>query len=162
MQKVLNPHAAELSLVVLLIDWILQTNSTVTTSGLSSAEWVTAGSSAIMMIATVVLAYYAYTTIQEGKKDRRKTAIARQLEGLYNPLYVIVKYVESISRDKKASLTYLAYGMDNEEARRGQRQLDEIILRGSYLADDKELEELLPRIVHAGFYHEANTEQGRR
>jgi hypothetical protein len=73
-----------------------------------------------------------------------------------------VKYVESISRDKKASLTYLAYGMDNEEARRGQRQLDEIILRGSYLADDKELEELLPRIVHAGFYQEANKETGEK
>jgi hypothetical protein len=115
-----------------------------------------------MMIATAVLAYYAYTTIQESKKDRRKTAIARQLEGLYSPLYVIVKYRESISTDKKPGLTVLAYGMNGDERSRGQKQLDEIILKGSYLADDKELEELLPRVVHAGFYQEANKEAGER
>jgi hypothetical protein len=126
--------------------------------------WIDVGSPSdwIMVAITAALVYYAYATISEGKKDRRKAAIARQLEGLYSPLYVIAKYRESISADKKPGLTYLAYGMDNEETRRGQRQLDEIILRGSYLADDKELEELLPRIVHAGFYQKANEEAGEK
>ena len=128
------------------------------------SSWIDVGSVSdwIMVAVTVGLVYYAYATISEGKKDRRKAAIARQLEGLYNPLYVLVKYFESISSSKKPGLTYLAYGMDSEEANRGQRQLDEIILKGSYLADDKGLEELLPRIVHAGFYQETNKEAGEK
>jgi hypothetical protein len=128
------------------------------------SSWIDVGSVSdwIMVAVTLALVYYAYATISEGKKDRRKAAIARQLEGLYSPLYAIVKYRESISADKKPGLTFLSYGTNGEERSRGQKQLDEIILRGSYLADDRELEELLPRIVHAGFYQEANKEAGEK
>ena len=48
-------------------------------------------SAIVMTIVTVVLARYAYVTIEEGKKDRRKDTIERMLENLYSPLYEILR-----------------------------------------------------------------------
>jgi len=53
--------------------------------------WVTLLSAIVMTIVTVVLARYAYVTIEEGKKDRRKDTIERMLENLYSPLYEILR-----------------------------------------------------------------------
>lgn len=150
-----------------MIDGVpLQATSTVTTTilqqangspflGASLTDWITAATA-------IAIALFAAVTVWDGRKNRRRETIEKQLDGLYNPLYVLVKYLESISPDKKPGLTYLAYGMDREETSRGKRQLDEIILKGCYLADDKELEELLPRVVGAGLYQEANKEAGER
>jgi len=145
---------------------LLHTNSTVTTTilqettgwsflGASLTDWITA-------ITAVAISVFAAVTVWEGARNRRKDTILKQLDGLYNPLYVLVKYLESISPDKKAGLTYLAYGIDKEEINRGKKRLDEIILKGCYLADDKELEDLLPRVVGAGFYQPANKDAGDR
>lgn len=43
-----------------------------------------------MLVLTAALVYYAYRTIDEGKKDRTKDSIEKQLENLYNPLFEIM------------------------------------------------------------------------
>jgi uncharacterized protein YggT (Ycf19 family) len=53
--------------------------------------WVALLSTIVMTIVTLVLARYAYVTIEEGKKNRRKDTIERMLENLYSPLYEIVR-----------------------------------------------------------------------
>ena len=97
MQSVLNPYAAELSLVVLLIERIvLQTNSTVTTKilqqasstpivlfGIPLTDWITA-------ITGVFVALFAIVTVLEGRKNRRKDSIEKKLERLYNPLFELL------------------------------------------------------------------------
>jgi hypothetical protein len=54
-------------------------------------DWITAISSAAMMIATAFVAYYAYVTIREGRKNRRKDTIEKMLENAYSPLYEILR-----------------------------------------------------------------------
>ena len=44
-----------------------------------------------MVAVTVALAYYAYTTIEEGKKGHRADPIERQLELFYNPMIEIME-----------------------------------------------------------------------
>ena len=89
-----------------MIEWLLSlTNSTVTTTGLQQSNgisltdwltivllpWVTLLSAIVMTIVTIVLARYAYVTIEEGKKNRRKDTVERMLENLYSPLYEILR-----------------------------------------------------------------------
>lgn len=50
----------------------------------SLAEWVIA-------IATVVLVVYSYLMIKEGKKNRRKDTIEKELEQVYSPIYEIMR-----------------------------------------------------------------------
>jgi hypothetical protein len=54
-------------------------------------DWVTVISTLVMTGATLALAYYAFVTIREGKKDRRKDTIEKMLENLYSPLYGILR-----------------------------------------------------------------------
>jgi len=44
-----------------------------------------------MTVATIVLAAYAYLTVQEGKRDRRKDTIEKMLEDAYSPVYEILR-----------------------------------------------------------------------
>lgn len=94
--------------------------------------------------------------IRRGEK-RRRAIVERKLENLYNPLYTLVKYQESVSNDKKPALTFLAYGLSHEETIEGQKRFDSMILNYAYLAEG-ELHEVLPRIIHAGFWKKDNTE----
>lgn len=91
---VLNPHGAELSLLVLLIERILQTNSTVTTTvfqqisgaslfGLPLTDCITA-------IAGAIVAFFAIVTVLEGRKNRKRDSIEKQLEKLYGPIFEIL------------------------------------------------------------------------
>jgi len=48
-----------------------------------------------MLAVTGALVYYAYRTIEEGKKNRRKDSIEKQLEKLYNPLFEIMSEADS-------------------------------------------------------------------
>ena len=57
---------------------------------LSSLDWIQALPNWVMVGATLALAYYAYVTIEEGKKNRRKDTIEKKLERLYSPLYEIM------------------------------------------------------------------------
>jgi len=95
-------------------------------------------------------------------KERRGRAIVeRKLEKLYNPLYTLVKYYESVSKDKKPALTFLAYGLRDDERIEGQKRFDSVILNYGYLAED-DLHQILPRIIHAGWYKEENKEKAAR
>ena len=44
-----------------------------------------------MMTATVIIAYYAYVTIKEGRKTRRKDTVEKMLEGIISPLCEILR-----------------------------------------------------------------------
>jgi hypothetical protein len=46
---------------------------------------------AVIVIATVCLAYYAKVTVDEGKKNRRKDVIESKLREAYSPLYEILR-----------------------------------------------------------------------
>jgi hypothetical protein len=88
--------------MVLLIEWILRSNSTVTTtvfqqtSGASFFDWIinallqTTATDWIMVAVTVALVYYARVTILEGNKARRADSIERQLSNLYNPMFELL------------------------------------------------------------------------
>jgi hypothetical protein len=55
-----------------------------------------------MTIVTVALARYAYVTIEEGKKKRRKDTIESMLENLYSRLYEIFGSARYETSDFKA------------------------------------------------------------
>jgi hypothetical protein len=78
MQSVLNPHAAELSPVVLLIEWILQTNSTVTTTMTSVQTFPIDLSLTVSLLIAVsgwmVAAILAILRIHESRKEREQRA----------------------------------------------------------------------------------------
>jgi hypothetical protein len=95
------------------------------------------------------------------RERRGRAVVERKLEKLYNPLYTLVKYAESVSENKKPALTFLAYGMSHEEIIEGQKRFDSMILNYAYLAED-DLHQILPRIICAGFYKEENKETMER
>ena len=64
--------------------------------------WVTLFSTILMTIVTVALARYAYVTIEEGKKNRRKDTIESMLENLYSRLYEILRSARYETSDFKA------------------------------------------------------------
>jgi hypothetical protein len=55
-------------------------------------------------IVALVLAWYAFKTIDEMKRDRRKDAIEKQLEAAYSPLYEILRRAGFESTDHRNSL----------------------------------------------------------
>jgi len=74
---------------------LLQTNSTVITTvfqqasgasflGLPVTDWIAAG-------AGVVVALFAYVTVREAQKNRRKDMVEKMLETVYSPLYDILR-----------------------------------------------------------------------
>lgn len=71
------------------------TNSTVTTTvlqqtsgavflGLPVTDWIAAG-------AGVVVAFFAYVTVREARRNRRKDMVEKMLENVYSPLYDILR-----------------------------------------------------------------------
>jgi hypothetical protein len=50
-------------------------------------DWIT-------VAITAALVYYAYRTVEEGKKDRIKDSLEKRLEKLYNPLFEILTHAE--------------------------------------------------------------------
>jgi hypothetical protein len=81
------------------------------------------------------------------KEQRKRKQVQRQLEKLYSPLFMLVKYGEFILTDKKPTLTYIG-----DE---GKKDLDSTILNYGYLADD-ELMKLLPQVLGPAFYDARN------
>jgi hypothetical protein len=108
-----------------LTDWILQTNSTVTTTvlqqqatvasflGLPIADWITLISSVVTTVATVVLAIYAVVTVREGNKARRIASIERQLDRFYNPMYEIMTEAVEQQNEQQRSGRIVSVGEDN-------------------------------------------------
>lgn len=101
-----------------------QTNSTVTTTvfqstsgasflGLPVTDWITAISSAIMVAVTIALVYYAHATIEEGKNDRKKSSIEKQLERLYNPLYEFLDILENYRLEHNPEMILIGVSDDN-------------------------------------------------
>lgn len=87
-----------------MIEWILQANSTVTTTvfqqtsgapflGISATELITA-------ITAVLIALFTGVTVVEGWKNRRKDSIEKQLERLYSPVFEILDQAESQAYSK--------------------------------------------------------------
>jgi hypothetical protein len=83
------------------------------------------------------------------KEQRKRQQVQRQLEKLYTPLFMLVKYGEFILKDKQPTLTHIG-----EE---GKKDLDSMILNYGYLADD-ELMKLLPQVLGPAFYDARNKE----
>jgi hypothetical protein len=99
------------------------------------------------------------------KAQRRHARVQRQLEKLYTPLFMLIKYGEFILKDRGPTLTYISEpislspdGFPKRGADKGKRDLDSIILNYGYLAGDDELMRLLPQILGAGFYDARNKE----
>jgi hypothetical protein len=92
----------------------------------SPADWLTTAlhplvtlvSTIIITIATVFVAGYAYVTIQEGKKNRRKDTIERMLENLYSRLYEILRRARYETSDFK---TMVIAECNNVKGRVGPR-----------------------------------------
>jgi len=60
-------------------------------------------SNVVMTGATLFLAIYAYVTIQEGKKNRRKDKIEKMLEQAYSPLYEILRRAKFENGERSAA-----------------------------------------------------------
>lgn len=52
---------------------------------------IQAGAAVATVVATIFIIHYAQVTIEEGKKNRRKDMIEKQLEKVYSPLYEILR-----------------------------------------------------------------------
>ena len=92
-------------------------------------DWIVVISAVIMTAATVALARYAYVTIEEGKKDRRKDTIEKQLENVYTPIYEILR----LARDRGQPLDSSTWAVSKKELER----IDKIIATfGHYFGRD--------------------------
>ena len=105
----------------------------------SSADWITIVSAVIMAAATVALVRYAHVTIEEGKKDRRKDMIERQLEKVYSPLYEILRRAkfENGDRSKARQVLRVDWVAHLDEYTR-MREI--VVVFGHYFENQKELE----------------------
>jgi len=99
------------------------------------AEWITA-------IASAAIVYYAYVTIKEGKKNRRKDTIEKMLENLYSPLYEILRRAKFENDERSQARSKIA-GFDWVVYRSELDQMQGIIERfGHYFDNQAEAEEL--------------------
>jgi len=93
------------------------TNSTVTTTvlqqttgasllGLPLTDWISAG-------AGVVVAFFAYVTVREGRKNRKRDSIEIRLEKLYNPMFEAMEryedFEQQISETQKGYYVHLLH-----------------------------------------------------
>jgi hypothetical protein len=91
-----------------------------------------------MMIATAFVAYYAYVTIREGRKNRRKDTIEKMLEHTYSPLYELLRRAQFASDRVTIQLAnpQREYALTEEEF----REVWEIIERfGHYLGSQERM-----------------------
>jgi hypothetical protein len=103
-----------------------------------------------------------YLYSKRTKQQQRRAIVQRQLEKLYSPLFMLVKYAEFTIG--KPIMTYIAdpisfseKGVPEAKVPKGKQDLDSIILNFGYLAED-DLMSLLPRLVGPGFYDQRNAE----
>jgi hypothetical protein len=113
-----------------------------------------------MMIATVVLAIYAYVTIREGKKTRNLDEYERELVNLFNPMSTILSrpkgYTDPFVITDDSGKSYTGhYQMLLEK---DVNELREIFVKyGHYLEGSRyhDIESLLfftkPRDTHSGY-----------
>jgi CRISPR/Cas system-associated protein Cas10 (large subunit of type III CRISPR-Cas system) len=69
----------------------------------------------MMVAVTIALAYYAHATMEEGKKNRRKASIEKQLERLYNPLYEFLSILEKYRLEHNPKMEVVGVSTDNFE-----------------------------------------------
>lgn len=92
----------------------------------SYADWVMAASSVVMIGVTFALVYYAYVTINEGRKDRRKDTIEKKLTDAFSPLSAILLK----ARDRGRKIDPSAWAFDQSE----MNQIEEVVSNfGHYL-----------------------------
>jgi len=77
----------------------------------SYADWVMAVSSIVTIGVTSALAYYAYVTINEGRKDRRKDTIEKKLTDAFSPLSAILLK----ARDRGRKIDPSTWAFDQSE-----------------------------------------------
>jgi len=65
------------------------------------SDWIQAIMAIVTGFATAVLTYYAYVTIDEGKKNRRKDTMEKMLENLYSPLYELLRRARHEETDER-------------------------------------------------------------
>ena len=101
-------------------------------------DWIQWVAPVVTAAATCLIAYYAYVTIREGKRDRKKDTLEKMLENLYSPLYAILERARFESnQDRK-----LVRGMSSETLPR------------DYAIADKELRQIHRIIERFGHYFE--------
>lgn len=98
-------------------------------------DWITAISTIAMTIATVVLAIYAYLTVEEGKKNRRKDTIEKMLENVYSPLYEILRKAkfENHERGEARPLSGFEWAVYDNEL----QTMREIVEKFGHYFDDR-------------------------
>lgn len=93
---------------------------------------------ALEVSVTVALVYYAYATIREAKRNRKKDTIEKMLENLYSPLRELLITTQSAERDTIRMVPYTGvsryYVFSNQEF----EQVHELIAKyGHYLESDE-------------------------
>lgn len=99
----------------------------------------------IQVFATIGLVYYAYVTIREAKRDRRKNTIERMLENVYSPMLEILTRArsEKIGRRDAIRKTPAANGVrDYVVMPQEFDDMRNIVERFSYYIGSPELERL--------------------
>jgi hypothetical protein len=104
----------------------------------SSVDWVAVISSGVTAFGTLALTYYAWVTIREGRKNRRKDTVETMLREVYSPLYDILRkalYEEGVRAAYRSSHSGLDWVVMHSER---ERMLEIIAKYGHYFDDEKE------------------------
>ena len=115
----------------------------------SYAEWVTA-------IASAVIGYYAYVTIKEGKKNRRKDTIEKMLENLYSPLYEILRRARFENDERSQARSKIA-GFDWVVHRSELDQMREMMERFGHYFDNRAKAQELSMLIMRPKYTRVGT-----
>lgn len=102
------------------------------------------------------------------QEQRKRQQVQRQLEKLYNPLFMLVKNTRLLDPAGEPNLAYVSDEVDltsgalRTVSSQGKRDLDHIVLNYGYLADE-ELAEILPGLIGAAYYQSnINTPEVRK
>lgn len=105
-------------IVVLGVAFYVLYNTTIPGLGKSVRSFVAYGTSEVLtLLAAIAVALYAYKTVYEMTKDRRKDTVERMLENVYSPLYEILRKAkfENDERSKARSLPGFEWSLKDDE-----------------------------------------------
>lgn len=94
-------------IVVLGVAFYVVYNTTIPGLGKSVRSFVAYGTSEVLtLMATIAVALYAFKTVYEMTKDRRKDTVERMLENVYSPLYEILRKAKFENGDRSKARSH--------------------------------------------------------
>jgi len=108
-------------IVVLGVTFHVLYNTTIPGLGKSVRSFVAYSTSEVLtLMAAIAVALYAYKTVYEMTKDRRKDTVEKMLENVYSPLYEILRKAkfENDERNKARSLSGFEWSVKDDELER--------------------------------------------